>query len=69
MLVWPHLLYIEFIVGVFVTALLVVWSIGIMAPLARGQGNRQARKLAIADRALRDLDAWMTEQGAPVPAR
>ena len=33
MLVWPHLLYIEFIVGVFVTALLLVWSIGIEAPL------------------------------------
>jgi hypothetical protein len=32
-LVWPHLLYIEFIVGVFVTALLFVWSIGIEAPL------------------------------------
>ena len=32
-LVWPHLLYIEFIVGVFVTALLLVWSIGIQAPL------------------------------------
>jgi hypothetical protein len=32
-LVWPHLLYIEFIVGVFVTALLLVWSIVIEAPL------------------------------------
>ena len=32
-LVWPHLLYIEFIVGIFVMALMVVWSIGIMAPL------------------------------------
>ena len=32
-LVWPHLLYIEFIVGVFVTALLLVWSITIAAPL------------------------------------
>lgn len=32
-LVWPHLLYIEFIVGVFVTALLLVWSITIQAPL------------------------------------
>lgn len=32
-LVWPHLLYIEFIVGVFVTALLLVWSISIPAPL------------------------------------
>ncbi|MEZ4272369.1 MAG: hypothetical protein R3C68_13380 [Myxococcota bacterium] len=32
-LVWPHLLYIEFIVGVFVTALLLLWSIGIQAPL------------------------------------
>lgn len=32
-LVWPHLLYIEFIVGIFVTALLLVWSITINAPL------------------------------------
>jgi hypothetical protein len=32
-LVWPHLLYIEFIVGVFVTAVLLVWSITIQAPL------------------------------------
>ncbi len=32
-LVWPHLLYIEFIVGIFVMALMVIWSVGIMAPL------------------------------------
>ena len=32
-LVWPHLLYIEFIVGVFVTAFMLVWSIVVMAPL------------------------------------
>ena len=32
-LVWPHLLYIEFIVGVFVTALLLLWSVGLEAPL------------------------------------
>ena len=32
-LVWPHLLYIEFIVGVFVTAFMLLWSIGIPAPL------------------------------------
>ena len=32
-LVWPHLLYIEFIVGVFVTAALLIWSIAIEAPL------------------------------------
>jgi len=32
-LVWPHLIYIEFIVGIFSTALLVVWSIVIFAPL------------------------------------
>jgi hypothetical protein len=32
-LVWPHLLYIEFIMAIFVTALMIVWSVGIMAPL------------------------------------
>ncbi|MCY3022881.1 MAG: hypothetical protein NTW87_28205 [Planctomycetota bacterium] len=31
--VWPHLLYLELVVAAFVTALLLLWAIGLSAPL------------------------------------
>ncbi len=36
-------------------------TFGIMEPLARPPRNKMARKLAIAERALADLDAWMKQ--------
>jgi len=44
-------------------------TFGIMAPLERAPKNKLARKMAISERALRDLEAWMHE-GTPqtVPA-
>ncbi|MBI2834471.1 MAG: methylenetetrahydrofolate--tRNA-(uracil(54)-C(5))-methyltransferase (FADH(2)-oxidizing) TrmFO [Acidobacteria bacterium] len=45
-------------------------TFGIMAPLEDGPRNRKARKAALAERALRDLDQWIaTTRAHPVPDR
>ncbi|MPY87763.1 MAG: methylenetetrahydrofolate--tRNA-(uracil(54)-C(5))-methyltransferase (FADH(2)-oxidizing) TrmFO [Luteitalea sp.] len=42
-------------------------TFGIMPPLERRLRNRQAKKLALAERALRDLASWMEESGVATP--
>jgi methylenetetrahydrofolate--tRNA-(uracil-5-)-methyltransferase len=44
-------------------------TFGIMEPLAHAQRNGRARRLALSERALTALDAWMRERQALTPRR